>query len=71
MESIWSRAFNSFGFIALLICGAVLLTTISSPFAAGGRNQARDLVLLQSQGALMADIRVTEPGFRTRNPLHN
>jgi len=63
VESIWTRAFNSFGFIALLVCAAVLLTTISFSIADEGRDPAGDLLLLQSQGALMADIQPAEPGL--------
>lgn len=62
MESIWTRAFNSFGFIALLVCIAVLLTTISFSNADDGRDSAVDLLLLQSQGALMAENRDIQPG---------
>jgi hypothetical protein len=62
VESIWTRAFNSFGFIALLVCLAVLLTTISFSNADDGRDSAVDLLLLQSQGALMAESHDTQPG---------
>lgn len=72
VESIWTRAFNSFGFIALLVCAAVLLTTISFSSAdEGGRDPAGDLLLLQSQGALMADIAAPQPGAISRQPRHN
>lgn len=57
MESIWTRAFNSFGFIALLVCVAVLLTTISFSNADDGRDPAVDLLLLRSQGALVVENR--------------
>jgi hypothetical protein len=57
VESIWTRAFNSFGFIALLVCVAVLLTTISFSNADDGRDPAVDLLLLRSQGALVAENR--------------
>ncbi len=71
MESSWTRAFNSFGFIALLVCAAVLLTTISFSIADEGRDPAGDLLLLQSQGALMADIPVAQPGLIPRHPRQN
>jgi len=71
VESIWTRAFNSFGFIALLVCVAVLLTTISFSSADEGRDPTLDLLLLQSQGALVADIQVTQPGFIARHPHNN
>jgi hypothetical protein len=57
VESIWTRAFNSFGFIALLVCVAVLLTTISFSNADDGRDPAVDLLLLRSQGALVVENR--------------
>ena len=62
METGWFRAFNSFGFIALLVCAAVLLTTISSSNANESRDIAENLLLLQSQGALMTDVQVTQTG---------
>ena len=62
MESIWSRAFNSFGFIALLVCVAVLLTTISFSNADDSRDPTLDLLLLRSQGALVAENRGLESG---------
>ena len=62
MESIWTRAFNSFGFIALLVCIAVLLTTISFSNADDGRDPAVDLLLLRSQGALVAENRGLQSG---------
>ncbi len=71
MESIWTRAFNSFGFIALLVCVAVLLTTISSTSADDGRDQAGDLRLLRSQGALMAENRGTQSDFIPRHAQHD
>jgi hypothetical protein len=63
VESVWTRAFNSFGFIALLVCVAVLLTTISFSAADESRDPTGDLLLLQSQGALIADIQATQPGI--------
>jgi hypothetical protein len=57
---ICTRAFNSFGFIALLVCVAVLLTTISFSIADETRDPAVDLLLLQSQGALKTDIPATQ-----------
>lgn len=71
MESIWSRAFNSFGFIALLVCVAVLLTTISFSSADDGRDPAGDLLLLQSQGALMAENQGTSSDFIPWHPQHD
>lgn len=62
METGWIRAFNSFGFIALLVCAAVLLTTISFSKAGESRDRAGDLQLLQSQGALVTDMPVTRTG---------
>jgi hypothetical protein len=58
----WFRVFNSFGFIALLVCGAVLLTTISFSNADESRDTAGNLLMLQSQGALLTDIQVTHTG---------
>jgi hypothetical protein len=66
VESFWCRAFNSFAFIAVLVCLAVLLTTISFSSADEGRDPAADLRLLQSQGALMADVEAKEPGINPR-----
>jgi hypothetical protein len=71
VESIWSRAFNSFGFIALLVCVAVLLTTISFSSADGGRDPAGDLLLLQSQGALMAESQGASSDFILWHPQHD
>jgi len=71
VDSIWTRAFNSFGFIALLVCAAVLLTTISFSIADESRDPTGDLLLLQSQGALMAEIQTTQPGFIPRQPSQN
>ena len=71
MESIFARAFNSFGFIALLVCVAVLLTTISFSIADESRGPTGDLLLLQSQGALMTDIQATQSGYISRHPNHN
>jgi hypothetical protein len=62
VESIWTRAFNSFGFIALLVCIAVLLTTISFTNADDSRDPALDLLLLRSQGALVAEKRGVQSG---------
>ena len=62
MESIWTRAFNSFGFIALLVCIAVLLTTISFTNADDSRDPALDLLLLRSQGALVAENHGVQSG---------
>jgi hypothetical protein len=62
VESIWTRAFNSFGFIALLVCLAVLLTTISFSSADDSRDPALDLLLLRSQGALVAENRGVQSG---------
>jgi hypothetical protein len=63
VESIFSRAFNSFGFIALLVCVAVLLTTISFSNAGESRDPTGDLLLLQSQGALIADVQAAQSGY--------
>ena len=71
MESIFARAFNSFGFIALLVCIAVLLTTISFSIADESRDSRGDLLLLQSQGALIADIQITQPDYIPRHPNPN
>lgn len=71
MELICTRAFNSFGFIALLVCIAVVLTTISFSIADESRDPAGDLLLLQSQGALKADIQATQSGYIPRYPSHN
>jgi len=69
--SICTRAFNSFGFIALLVCVAVLLTTISFSIADESRDPSGDLLLLQSQGALMADIQAVQPGITPHQPSQN
>jgi hypothetical protein len=71
VESICARAFNSFGFIALLVCVAVLLTTISFSIDDESRGPTGDLLMLQSQGALMADIQAAQSGYISRNPNHN
>ena len=68
MESSWSRAFNSFGFIALLVCIAVLLTTISFSNADDNRDPAVDLLLLRSQGALVAENSGIQSGAIPRRP---
>jgi hypothetical protein len=68
VESIWTRAFNSFGFIALLVCIAVLLTTISFTDADDSRDPALDLLLLRSQGALVAEKRGVQSGSIARLP---
>lgn len=68
MESIWARAFNSFGFIALLVCIAVLLTTISSSIADQRRNPpSAVLQLVSPDAALLANIRVGEAASRPRH----
>lgn len=67
MESIWNRAFNSFGFISLLVCVAVLLTMLTFSVADETGNSSVDLLLLQSQGSLMADIEAAQPGFITQH----
>ena len=71
MGLICTRAFNSFGFIALLVCVAVLLTTISFSIADTSRDPTGDLLLLQSQGALKADIQAIQSGYIPRQPGHN
>ena len=71
MESTWNRAFNSFGFIALLVCVAVLLTTIAFSIADESRDPSGDMLLLQSQGALIADVHTAKPGFDLRFPRKN
>jgi len=71
VASICTRAFNSFGFIALLVCVAVLLTTISFSNADESRDPTGDLLLLQSQGALMAGIQATQPDFTSHQPDQN
>jgi hypothetical protein len=68
VESIWTRAFNSFGFIALLVCIAVLLTTISFTNADDSRDPALDLLLLRSQGALVAENLGVQSGSIPRLP---
>ena len=68
MESIWTRAFNSFGFFALLVCIAVLLTTISFTNADDSRDPALDLLLLRSQGALVAENHGVQSGSIARLP---
>jgi hypothetical protein len=68
--SLFTRAFNSFGFIAVLVCVAVLLTTISFSIADENRDPMADL-LLQSQGALMADIRAAQSGYIPQQPENN
>ena len=67
MDSIWNKAFNSFGFIALLVCVAVLLTTISFSNADDGRDAAGDLRLLRAQGALIAESQGTPSNFIPRH----
>jgi hypothetical protein len=71
VESIWSRAFNSFGFIALLVCVAVLLTTISFSNADDSRDPTLDLLLLRSQGALVAENRGLQPGSMSHLPYRD
>jgi hypothetical protein len=71
VESIWNRAFNSFGFIALCVCTAVLLTTISFSIADDSRDPAGDMRLLQSQGALVADVHAAKPAFDLRSLRQN
>ena len=71
MESIWTRAFNSFGFIALLVCAAVLLTVISASSADDGRDPAGDLRLLQSQGALVTENRGAPSDIISRHAQYN
>jgi hypothetical protein len=68
---MWNRAFNSFGFIALLVCIAVLLTTISSSNADDGRDPAVDLLLLRSQGALIVENRVIQSGSVSHLRYHD
>jgi hypothetical protein len=68
VESICNRAFNSFGFIALLVCIAVLLTTISFSNADDGRDPAVDLLLLRSQGALVAENSGVQSGSVPQRP---
>jgi len=63
VESVYSRAFNSFGFIALLVCVAVLLTSISFSNADESRDTTGDLLLLQSQGALITDVQAPQSGY--------
>ena len=71
MGSICTRAFNSFGFIALLVCVAVLLTTFSFTIADETRDPAGDLLLLQSQGVLKADVQATQSVYNPTRPGHN
>ena len=71
MGLICTRAFNSFGFIALLVCIAVLLTTISFSIADETRDPTGDLLLLQSQGILNADIQATQSVYIATHPGHN
>jgi hypothetical protein len=70
VESVWTRAFNSFGFIALLVCIAVLLTTISATNADDSRDPALDLLLLRSQGALVAENHGVQSGSIPRLPYN-
>jgi len=71
VELICARAFNSFGFIALLVCVAVLLTTISFSSADAGRDPAGDLRLLRPQGALVSENRGTQSDFIQHHALHD
>ena len=62
VEPIWAKAFNSFGFIALLVCIAVLLTTIASSFADQHRVvDADDLLLLPHDAAMLIEIQAALP----------
>jgi len=71
VEAIWTRAFNSFGFIALLVCIAVLLTTVSFSNADDNRDPAVDLLLLRSQGALVVENSGLQSGSIPRRPWHD
>lgn len=59
MESNWTRAFNSFGFIALLVCLAVLLTAISSSLA--DQHEHIPPQALLPEAGLMLEIQASLP----------
>jgi len=62
VEPIWAKAFNSFSFIALLVCVAVILTTIASRFSDQHMvTSADDLQLLPPDTAMTLEIQAALP----------